>query len=123
MQATQRNAIVGVGALFTLQGIGWLVVPEWAATGLGMPLLDGLGRSTQVGDFAAFFLVLGLSILAGSAPERRRWLFFPAALLASAAFGRTIAWAAHEADFAAVFIPVEVLTCLFLLFSASRSDP
>lgn len=119
---THRNALVGLGAAFALQGVGWLVAPRLAAAGLGMPLLDGLGRSTQVGDFAAFFLTLGVSILAGSAPSRRRLLYFPAGLLASAAFGRMIAWSVHDASFATVFIPVEVLGGAFLFVSALRAE-
>jgi len=80
-----RIVIILIGVAFTLQGIGWLLTPARAAAGLGMPLLDGLGRSTQVGDFAVFFLVLGVSILAGAAPGHGRRLYFPAALLGSAA--------------------------------------
>jgi len=65
-----RLAVAVLGGFFTLQGIGWILVPGRAAVGLGMPLLEGLGRSTQVGDFAAFFLVAGLTMLAGSRPGR-----------------------------------------------------
>src|SRR5207253_734745 len=104
-----------IGVAFTLQGIAWLVVPERAAAGLGMPLLAGLGRSTQIGDFAAFFLVLGASILAGLAPGYGHRLYFPAALLGSAAVCRTAAWAVQGAAFAVVFITAELGTCLLLL--------
>ncbi len=112
------SALMGVG--FTLQGVGWLAAPDRAATSLGMPVLDGLARSTQIGDFAAFFLVLGLTILAGGAPGRARLLYFPAALLASAAACRTIAWAVHGADFATTFIAVETVSSLILLATAAQ---
>jgi hypothetical protein len=115
MSPALRIVIIVIGALFTLQGVGWLVVPTRAAAGLGMPLLDGLGRSTQAGDFAAFFLVLGVSILAGAAPGHARRLFFPAALLGTAALCRTIAWAVHGAAFAGTFITVEIVTTVLLL--------
>ena len=42
-----------LGAGFLLQGLVWIAAPRMAATNLGMPLLDGLGRSTQIGDFAS----------------------------------------------------------------------
>jgi hypothetical protein len=109
-----------MGAGFALQGIGWLVVPERAAAGLGMPLLDGLARSTQVGDFAAFFLTLGLSILAGTRPGRSRVLQFPAALLGSAAVCRTVAWAVHGAAFATTFILVEIVASGILIAGARQ---
>lgn len=119
MSSKLRMITIVMGVAFTLQGVGWLIVPERAAAGLGMPVLDGLARSTQFGDFAAFFLTLGLSILTGSTAGRARVLYFPAALLGSAAVCRTIAWAVHGADFAALFIAVE-LAGAFVLFSATR---
>ena len=58
-QARLRLAVQGLGVFFALQGVGWLVAPARLAASLGMPLLDGLGRSTQIGDFASFFLTAG----------------------------------------------------------------
>ena len=60
MRSALRVAVTITGVGFTLQGLGWLIDPERAAAGLGMALLDGLGRSTQVGDFASFFLTAGV---------------------------------------------------------------
>src|SRR5207249_8451156 len=117
-----RIATLVMGAGFTLQGLSWLVAPGRAAATLGMPVLDGLARSTQIGDFAAFFLTLGLSILAGTRPGHARVHYFPAALLGCAALCRTIAWAVHGAAFAATFIVVEIVACLFLL-AAARPAP
>ena len=51
--------------LFTAFGLRWAVDPGGAATQFGMPLLDGLGLSTQAGDLTAFFLGLGIFIFAG----------------------------------------------------------
>src|SRR5206468_1897057 len=118
MRMALRIATFVMGAAFTLQGIGWLVAPDRAAATLGMPVLDGLARSTQFGDFAAFFLTLGLSILVGTRPGQARVLYFPAALLGSAAVCRTIAWAVHGAAFAATFIGVEIVASLLLLAAA-----
>jgi hypothetical protein len=120
MSAKLRIVTILMGALFTLQGIAWILVPERAAAGLGMPVLDGLARSTQFGDFAAFFLTLGISILAGTTSGQNRRLYFPAAMLGSAALCRTIAWMVHGADFAALFIAVEIVGAM-LLFSAARA--
>jgi hypothetical protein len=121
MQTAVRVFVVLLGIFFTFQGVGWLIDPAAAAAGLGMPLLDGLGRSTQVGDFAMFFLAAGATILLGSLPGRERVLYFPALLVGGAALTRTIAWAAHGADFAALFIAVELVTGGLLLTAARRS--
>jgi hypothetical protein len=122
MRSSLRIATIVIGAGFALNGVGWLVAPDRAAGALGMPVLDGLARSTQFGDFAAFFLTLGLSILAGARPGHARLLYFPAGLLGSAALCRTVAWAAHGAAFATTFILVEVVACLLLLAAARRVE-
>ena len=120
MRSALRIVTIVMGVGFTLHGIGWLVAPDRAAASLGMPVLDGLARSTQFGDFAAFFLTLGLSILAGIRRGHARGLYFPAGLLGSAALCRTIAWAVHGAAFATTFILVESVACLLLLAAARR---
>jgi len=111
-----------LGAGFVLQGLGWIVAPANAAAGLGMPLLDGLGRSTQVGDFAAFFLTAGVTMLVGSRAGNARLLLVPAGMLGSAAAVRTLAWLVHGASFAALFIAVEVVAGIVLATAALRDD-
>jgi hypothetical protein len=117
-----RITTILLGLAFTLQGLAWVVAPGRAAAGLGMPVLDGLGRSTQFGDFAAFFLTLGISILVGTTPGRSRALYFPATLLGLVAVCRTIAWLIHGADFAALFIAVEVVGAAILITQASSPN-
>ena len=116
-----RTIATLLGAGFALQGVGWLIAPHRAAAGLGMAVLDGLGRSTQFGDFAAFFLTAGCTMLVGTRPGNARLLYVPAGLLGSAALGRTIAWAFHGAAFAPMFIGVEIATSLLLL-AVARQD-
>lgn len=116
-------ATLVLGIIFTLQGVGWLIMPARAAAGLGMPLLDGLARSTQIGDFAAFFLTAGFGILAGTRPGRAHLLYFPAALVGGAAVTRTLAWLLHGADFAAGFIAVELISAAVLVATARRAAP
>lgn len=117
-----RLVIVILGAVFTLQGIGWLVDPARVAAGLGMPLLDGMARSTQVGDLAIFFLVAGVTMMLGTRPGRSGMLYFPAALIGGAAVTRTLAWALQGADFAAFFITIEVIVGATLLQGARQLD-
>ena len=121
MHPILRIVVMVLGVVFTLQGVGWLINPAASAEGLGMPLLDGVARSTQVGDFAMFFLAAGATILLGSRPGQGPILYFPAALIGGAAVTRTLAWAFHGAAFAALFIVVELVTGV-LLVMAARSD-
>lgn len=115
-----RAAVTLLGVGLLLQALGWITVPARAAAGLGMPLLEGMGRSTQIGDLMAFFLVAGATAVIGALPGRSAVLYVPASLLAAAALGRTLAWALHGASFAAAFIAVEVLGALLLLAAARR---
>jgi len=117
---TLRNVVRAVGALFTLLGVRWLLDPAGAAQGLGMPLLEGVARSTQVGDLASFFLVAGLTAILGASPGRAGLLRLPAALIGGAAVTRTLAWLLQGAAFTPSFIAVEVVVGALLLWAASR---
>ena len=107
--------------LFGLMGIRWLADPEGAAGSLGMPLLEGLGRSTQIGDLSAFFVTASVLILLGVFTGKREWLYAPALLLGLTAVFRVVAWVAHDAAFATSAIVVEVVSTGILLFAAARS--
>ena len=104
-----RVAAAIPGLLMLVSGIGWITDPASAAEGLGMPLLDGIGRSTQIGDFASFFLGIGAMVLIGVWTLRTEWLLAAAVLLGGAAVMRTVAFVAHDAPFATTFVAVEVV--------------
>lgn len=103
-------------------GVGWLVDPQRSAANLGMPLLDGIARSTQVGDLSAFFLTAGAVMVLGSRRGHGSMLYVPAALIGGAAITRTLAWAIHDAAFAWSFILVEVAVGVLLLKTAQSDD-
>ena len=42
--------------LFVTMGLRWLVNPLGIAPDLGLALQSGLGLSSQIGDFSAFFV-------------------------------------------------------------------
>jgi hypothetical protein len=107
------------GLLFLGIGLRWLIDPASAAAQLGMPLLDGVGRSTQVGDMMGFFITLGSTILIALITAKRTWYYPGIMLLALAAVGRLLAWSMHDAALAADMIATEVVISS-LLFFASR---
>jgi hypothetical protein len=119
VRATQL-LLGGVGLLFVLIGLGWWVTPAPVAAGLGMPLVDEVGRSTQIGDLASFFLTLGVCILAGVTTGVRSWLYPAIFLIGLAACGRTIAWALHGASLPSGTVAFE-LAVAGLLYVASRT--
>lgn len=62
---------------FILVGLGWLWAPGLVSARLRMPLLEGDGLSTQIGDLAAFFLTMGGAILIALRTNRSVWLYPP----------------------------------------------
>ena len=108
------------GVLFLTIGLRWLVAPEGVAAQLGMPLLDGVGRSAQIGDMGAFFLALGLFVICALTTAKRVWFYPAIVLLGLAALSRTVAWLFHGAPLAVDVIVPEVLITLLLLFASTR---
>ena len=64
-----------IGLLFVFNGLMWLTSPADIASTLGMPLLTGHGLSTQIGDLASFFLVVGIFSLLGAYTKKTYWLY------------------------------------------------
>ncbi len=113
------------GVLMLANGIGFLAQPAQTAASLGMPYLEGMGRSTQVGDMASFFVAIAAMCFLGAWQRQPIWLYSAAMLLGGAALFRTLATLLHDAPFATVFIAVEVVLTLVLLgcarsFAAAR---
>jgi hypothetical protein len=106
--------------VFVVIGLVWLVAPGFVAARMRMPLLEGDGLSTQIGDLASFFLVLGGSILTALLTHRSIWLYPAIMLLGFAVTGRVIAWLAHGAGLPLDMIAVEVVVAGLLVVLARR---
>ncbi|AMO69085.1 hypothetical protein DOK_07224 [gamma proteobacterium BDW918] len=115
------RAIVCIPAIiFIVTGLQFLLDPAAAVKQFGMPLLDGVGRSSQIGDMAGFFLTCGLCVLIAVSTGKRVW-FHPAAMLTSiTAMGRILAWLLHDAALAINLIAPEIIFTALFLFAASR---
>jgi hypothetical protein len=121
MNKILRVVIALPAILFILIGLQWLGDPAAAAKGLGMTLMDGMGRSSQMGDVGSFFLMGGSIAMLGVITLRREWFYASAMLVAGAAVFRTVAWLAHDAPFATASIIIEVVITALMLFAASRT--
>ena len=110
-----------IGLLFIFNGLMWLISPVEIASTLGMPLLTGHGLSTQIGDLASFFLVVGIFSLLGAYTKKTYWLYAPAALVGFAALSRIIAYLAHGAELSTDKIVIEVVVMGILLLVVKKS--
>jgi len=105
--------------LFVVIGLRWIIQPEAAAASLGMPLLEGIARSSQMGDLAVCFLSIGAMIFIALITGKRRWFYVPALMLITVAIVRILAWLLHDAALAGQMIAVEVIVACLLLFASS----
>ena len=111
-----------VGILFFLNGLQWIISPANVAESLGMPLLEGVGLSTQIGDLGSFFITVGAMTLIGAITTTRHWFYAPSMLLLVAALYRTLSTLLYGAPFVMFAIVVEVSVGLFLIFAGSRIE-
>ena len=108
------------GTLFFLNGLQWIINPATVADSLGMPLLEGVGLSTQIGDLGSFFITVGAMTLIGAITTTRHWFYAPSMLLLVAALYRTLSTILYGAPFVMSAIVVEISIGLFLIFAGSR---
>ncbi|MEH6558154.1 MAG: hypothetical protein V7459_00205 [Oceanicoccus sp.] len=120
MNKVLRVIVILPAILFVFIGLRWLVDPEAAAAALGMPLLEGIGRSSQMGDIGGFFLAGGIMIVLGVITAKRAWFQAPALLLMTIAIYRILAWLLHDAALATPMIAVEVVLAVLFVFASSR---
>ncbi|MEZ7942934.1 MAG: hypothetical protein QMC41_06365 [Halioglobus sp.] len=115
------RALVALPAIgFLVIGLRWAIDPSSAASDLGMTLLSGVGRSSQIGDVGALFLSMGSMILIALTTGQRSWFYAPALMLSLIAVLRILAWLLHGAALTLDMIILEVIVASLLLLASSR---
>lgn len=113
-----RILVIVPALILLFTGVRLIVDPAATVEELGMPLLDPLGRSTQLGDLSAFFFTASLCAFIGMSTGKRFW-FYPAAMLTGlAALFRLLAWLLHGAALTTQFIVMEIVFCSLFLLAA-----
>jgi hypothetical protein len=106
------SGLIGLGAL--LIGALWWLQPETAAGLLGASLLDGTGRSAQIGDTGAFFMGVGLLMLWGALRQQATYVLIGGCLVGLVAPGRILSATVHGG---AVTTPEVVVECVIFLIA------
>jgi hypothetical protein len=120
MQKFLRVLVVLPALLFVVMGLRWITDPAGAASSLGMSLMDGVGRSSQIADVGALFLAMAMMVFIGLITAKRAWFYAPALMLALAAVLRVLAWLFHGAALTLDLIAVEVVVATVLVAAAPR---
>ncbi len=106
------TGLAGLGAL--LIGATWWYQPETAAGLLGASLLDGTGRTAQIGDSGAFFIGVGMLMLWGAVRQRAVFVLIGGGLVGLVAPGRILSATLHGG---AVTTPEVVVECVIFLIA------
>lgn len=106
------TGLAGLGAL--LIGATWWYQPETAAGLLGASLLDGTGRTAQIGDSGAFFIGVGMLMLWGAVRQRALFVLIGGGLVGLVAPGRILSATLHGG---AVTTPEVVVECVIFLIA------
>ena len=106
------TGLAGLGSLII--GAMWWYQPETAAGLLGASLLDGTGRSAQIGDSGAFFMGVGVLLLWGAVRQRSVFILIGGCLVGLVAPGRILSATLHGG---AVTTPEVVVECVILLIA------
>ena len=106
------SALSGLGLL--VFGLGWWVHPAAAADMLGASLLDGTGRTTQIGDSGAFFVGAGSMLLWGALRKVPTLLIAGGGLIGLVIPGRVLSASIHGGS----QTPDEIITECVILFLA-----
>ena len=111
------TALSGLGLL--LVGIIWWLQPATAAEMLGASLLDGTGRSTQIGDSGAFFVGAG-GLLALGAIRNQAALVISGGLLVGLVIpGRVLSATTHGGAWTPDEIAGECIISVLALLTAA----
>jgi len=108
-----------IGILMLLNCLWWILDPTTSANELAMPLLEGLGGNSQIGDFTAFFFTAGLFACIGAYRAEHIWLYTTISLLGSAAIFRSYAVMVHGSKPLMEAIGFEVVMSVILIICAS----
>ena len=106
------TGLAGLGSLII--GAMWWYQPETAAGLLGASLLDGTGRTAQIGDSAAFTIGVGVLLIWGAIGQRAVFVLIGGCLVGLVAPGRILSATLHGG---AVTTPEVVVECVILLIT------
>jgi len=112
---TLLRTLTGLSGLGLLVfGLGWWVHPAAAAEMLGATLLDGTGRTAQIGDSGAFFVGAGTMLLWGALRKVPTLLLAGGGLIGLVVPGRLLSASIHGGS----QTPDEIIAeCILLLLA------
>ena len=113
------NILSGIlGLVLTIIAIRWILLPEESANSLGMILLDGSGRNTQIRDFTSIFASTAIFCSLSIATKQFQWIFSSGIIFLIIAIMSIVASQLHEAPISYSSLIAEIIFAMIAFTSA-----
>ena len=113
------NILSGIlGIVLTIIAIRWILLPEESANSLGMILLDGSGRNTQIRDFTSIFASTAIFCFLSIATKQFQWIFSSGIIFSIIAIISIVASQLHEAPITYSSLIAEIIFAFIAFTSA-----
>ncbi|MDC0402224.1 hypothetical protein OAM51_00155 [Gammaproteobacteria bacterium] len=113
------NILSGIlGLVLTIIAIRWILLPEESANSLGMILLEGSGRNTQIRDFTSIFASTAIFCFLSIATKQFQWVFSSGIIFSIIAIISIVASQLHDAPITYSSLIAEIIFAILAFASA-----
>jgi hypothetical protein len=107
-----------LGLVLAIIALRWILSPEDSANSLGMILLDGAGRNTQIRDFTSLFASTSIFCFLSIATRQYQWIFSSGIVFTLIALIGVLASQLHDAPFSYSSLMAEIIFAVMAFTSA-----
>ena len=107
-----------LGLVLAIIALRWILSPEDSANSLGMVLLDGAGRNTQIRDFTALFASTSIFCFLSITTRQYQWIFSSGIVFLLIALISVLASQLHDAPLTYSSLIAEIIFAVMAFTSA-----
>jgi len=107
-----------LGVVLAIIALRWILSPEDSANSLGMVLLDGAGRNTQIRDFTALFASTSIFCFLSITTRQYQWIFSSGIVFSLIALISVLASQLHDAPLTYSYLIAEIIFAVMAFTSA-----
>jgi hypothetical protein len=107
-----------LGVVLAIIALRWILSPEDSANSLGMVLLEGAGRNTQIRDFTALFASTSIFCFLSITTRQYQWVFSSGIVFSLIALISVLASQLHDAPLTYSSLIAEIIFAVMAFTSA-----
>ena len=107
-----------LGLVLAIIALRWILSPEDSANSLGMVLLDGAGKNTQIRDFTALFSSTSIFCFISITTRQYQWIFSSGIVFLLIALISVLASQLHDAPLTYSSLIAEIIFAVIAFTSA-----